>query len=105
MFGGAAARLHVEMPVVGFVDLREKGRRWPALFTADCYFLAFFLAFFFFAISTSFSPNIGKSDICLEPIAGNSSFLLSRGRISKSWLMLASIYRPAGTTPTARAAM
>jgi hypothetical protein len=38
------------------------------------YFLVFFLAVFFFAIETSFSPDIGESEICLEPIIGPSSF-------------------------------
>ena len=58
----------------------KKGQRWPAHYPRTqmrefiFYFLVFFLAVFFFAIETSFSPDIGESEICLEPIIGPSSF-------------------------------
>jgi hypothetical protein len=41
----------------------------------DFYFVVFFLAVFFFAIMSSFSPDIGESEICLEPIIAPDSFL------------------------------
>jgi hypothetical protein len=31
--------------------------------------LAFFLAVFFFAMVSSFDPDIGEPEICLEPIS------------------------------------
>jgi hypothetical protein len=37
------------------------------------YFLAFF-AFFFFTIVSSFCSDLGKSEICLEPINGPNPF-------------------------------
>lgn len=37
--------------------------------------MVFFLAVFFFAIMSSFSPDIGESEICLEPIIAPNSFL------------------------------
>jgi hypothetical protein len=58
----------------------KKGQRWPAHYPRTQmrelidYFLVFFLAVFFFAIETSFSPDIGESEICLEPMIGRSSF-------------------------------
>jgi hypothetical protein len=58
----------------------KKGQRWPAHYPRTQmrelidYFLVFFLAVFFFAIETSFSPDIGESEIRLEPITGPSSF-------------------------------
>jgi hypothetical protein len=39
----------------------------------DFYFLAF-LAFFFFTIVSSFCSDIGKSEVCLEPINGPNPF-------------------------------
>ena len=39
----------------------------------DFYFLAFF-AFFFFTIVSSFCSDIGKSEVCLEPINGPNAF-------------------------------
>ena len=39
----------------------------------DFYFLAFF-AFFFFTIVSSFCSDIGKSEVCLEPINGPNPF-------------------------------
>jgi len=37
------------------------------------YFLAFF-AFFFFTIASSYCSDIGKSEVCLEPINGPNPF-------------------------------
>jgi hypothetical protein len=58
---------------------RQKGQPRPAPFSprldagVDFYFLAFF-AFFFFTIVSSFCSDIGKSEVCLEPINGPNLF-------------------------------
>ena len=71
----------------------KKGQRWPALVTAPnatmSYFLAFLAFFAFFAMLTSYSPTIGNSGICLEPITGTNSFLSELRAYSEIWLMIA----------------
>jgi hypothetical protein len=45
----------------------------------------YFLAFFFLAMLSSFSSDIGESDICLEPIIEPNSLIARRETYALTW--------------------